>query len=158
MEEKTGVKYTKDKVVEMFLENEDMNGTELSEAMGVSRQYIARILSEAGYSLRQRNKDIQERYIDTLEPDFREYYSTGVTQREMEELLGVSAFWVRKLINRTGLNFRDLVKVRREELSETFKKYREEGMTVYDISKKTGYSRTHISTLLNLSGTDEEQE
>lgn len=141
----------KDLVVQMFRENKTMLGAHIAEELGVSKQYVARILAEAGEDSAQRKKELMDLEYKKLEEKFREHYYDGVTGKQMEELLGIKKFGVQTLVKRTGLKFGDMVDKRKWWLVLDIKKLREEGKTLQEVANTLEVTIGYVMKLLRWS-------
>lgn len=139
--------YKKDKVLNMFKENEDLMATDIADKLGVSRQYVARILKQAGQDTRKRQKELTEDHYLELEKKYRELYSIDTSLKEMTEKLGVSSTVVNKVSIRTGLRLRSLADIRKCLLYKEILLARKEGKTFQVIADEQEVTRGYIQRI-----------
>lgn len=138
----------KDRVVDIFRNNPNMMGTDIAEELGVTRQYVAKVLHEAGEDAMQRQKDVTEARYKQWEREFVEKYSPDTTMREMAETLGISMSMVTRISNRLGLKFRTLANVRKLERYTEIMKLREKGMTMKEVGEEIGVTIGYVQRMV----------
>lgn len=138
----------KDKVVRLFRENPLMMANDIAEELGVTRQYVSRMLNKAGENAMQRQKDVTKEKYRRMEEDFKKYYEQGVSLKEMRELLGVPQSVVYKLQKTLDLYFLDLSDMRKVKWVNNISERKKKGMLNKDIAEEFGVSKGYISRLI----------
>ena len=147
----------KDKVVKMFQEDTGIMGRDIADELGVSRQYVAKILHNAGENAMQRQKDVTEARYRKLEKEYVKHYSTDITMTDMAELLGVSPSIVSKISKRTNLRFRSLADERKSKWVKDIAKLRETGKTLQEVADIHDVAISYITRMVKWGREQEEK-
>lgn len=146
----------KEKVVKLFRENTDMMGTDIADKLGVTRQYVAKVLTEAGENSMQRQKDITELRYQKLEKEYIDLFSEELTMDEMAEMLGVTPSVVAKISKRTNLRFRTLADLRKRNRVKEIEDLREQGLTLREVAGELGITIGYVTRMVRWGRDNEE--
>ena len=150
------IEQTKDRVVRVFKENPYMLANDVAEELGVTRQYVSKVLKKAGVDVKIRSKEVIAHNIKKKEDTFMEYFKEGATIKEMRDKMGISQAELYQIQTTLGVKFNDLRDMRRARLVNKIRNEIENGKIKKDIAKELGISKGYISTTLRWGRENEE--
>lgn len=134
-------------VVNVYLKETQYTAKELAPILGVSYQYLARCLKDAGIDISERTERLRQERKEEAKKILKEMYEENLPLSEMQEVLGISSTTLREYAKEMGITLRSMRTNRRKEQMEYLMHRRLGGATYKEIAEELGISYNYALNL-----------
>lgn len=144
---KKKTKLSKEDIVSMYRRRTTTTARALAKELGVSYQYIARILKGAGIDFKARTKELKVSADDRLKEQILDMYQNNVFAEKMCQDLGISHTKLNKLTHEMGIELHEMRTRRQEEHIQRLLELRNANVPFKDIAIELGLAENYVINL-----------